>query len=174
MPGTTSLFGLPYPLGTEAPNGPAQIKALADALEALLSPLSSAWTAYTPTWTGSTTNPVINNGTIDGKYAKFGHLVFFRIVITMGTTTTYGSGAWSLTFPVAPAAAGRPLFAGMARDTSASFLYWAALDFTSGSTGVVVALPTTAGNALSGVTSAVPFTWASTDVLTISGSYEAA
>lgn len=33
MPATTPLFGFPYPLGSESPNGPAQIGALAQEVE---------------------------------------------------------------------------------------------------------------------------------------------
>lgn len=36
MPGSTSIFGLPYPLATEAPNGASQIQALANGAEAIM------------------------------------------------------------------------------------------------------------------------------------------
>ena len=60
---------------------------------------SVAWTAYTPTWTADTTNPVIGNGTIQGKYAKIGRKVTFHFVIIMGSTTTYGTGNYILSLP---------------------------------------------------------------------------
>ena len=67
----------------------------------------AAWTSYTPTWTGSTTNPVLGNGTMVGRYMKFGRTVVCHINMTTGSTTTYGSGNynWSLPFTAANAGA---------------------------------------------------------------------
>lgn len=61
--------------------------------------LNVAWSTYTPTWTGASTNPVINNGTLTGAYLVVGKTMFLRITIIMGSTTTYGSGDWSLALP---------------------------------------------------------------------------
>jgi len=57
------------------------------------------WTPYTPVWTGSTTNPVVNNGTLAGRYQKIGRQVIFHINLTCGSTTTYGSGNYNWTLP---------------------------------------------------------------------------
>lgn len=65
-----------------------------------LNALGGSWTAYSPAWAGATTNPVIGNGTISGRYRQIGKTVDFQIIITMGSTTTYGTGAYTLTFPV--------------------------------------------------------------------------
>jgi hypothetical protein len=61
---------------------------------------NGAWTSYTPTWTGATTNPVINNGTLAGYYSQIGKTVFCSIEVLAGSTTTYGSGAYSWALPV--------------------------------------------------------------------------
>jgi len=58
-----------------------------------------AWTSYTPSWTASTTNPVLGNGTIVGRYSKIGRQVVFHVNLTTGSTTTYGSGSYSFTMP---------------------------------------------------------------------------
>lgn len=58
-----------------------------------------AWTTYTPVWTASTTNPVLGNGTLTGRYSKFGRDVRFHINLVCGSTTTYGSGSYSFTLP---------------------------------------------------------------------------
>jgi hypothetical protein len=57
-----------------------------------------AWTVYTPTWSGSSTNPVLGNGTLTGRYVRIGRTITVIIKLTTGSTTTYGSGAyrWSL------------------------------------------------------------------------------
>jgi hypothetical protein len=76
---------------------------LASQLNNLLTP---GWTAYTPSWTASTTNPVINNGTIVGRYRRVtgADLVTVEVRITMGSTTTYGSGTYWVSVPVTPSA----------------------------------------------------------------------
>lgn len=65
----------------------------------------AAWTAYTPTWTSSGTAPNIQNGTITGRYQKYGRTVLCEINMVAGSTTTYGSGNynWSLPFTAANA-----------------------------------------------------------------------
>src|SRR5262245_48492280 len=62
----------------------------------------STWTNYTTSWTGTTTNPAIGNGTKTSAYIKAGDRVDFYISITMGSTTTFGSGIWAVTMPFAP------------------------------------------------------------------------
>lgn len=64
--------------------------------------IGSAWTSWTPAWTAATSNPAIGNGTIVGNYIQAGKLIIFRIIITAGSTTTFGTGAYSFTYPVAP------------------------------------------------------------------------
>ena len=58
------------------------------------------WQAYTPLWTGSTTNPVIGNGTLAGRYALIGKTVHFIVFVLWGSTTTGGSGYWIWTLPL--------------------------------------------------------------------------
>ncbi|MFF1348516.1 hypothetical protein ACFVZJ_21475 [Streptomyces sp. NPDC058322] len=69
-----------------------------------LNSMFGAWTPYTPAWTAATTNPALGNGTMIGRYLKIGRTVQFHVELTMGSTTTYGSGAWSLSLPFAAAA----------------------------------------------------------------------
>lgn len=66
--------------------------------------IGDSWTAYTPVWTGATTNPVIGNGSITGAYQALGKHISFRIIIVAGSTTTFGSGAYSFTYPPFPPA----------------------------------------------------------------------
>ena len=69
---------------------------LRDNLQAIGDP----WTAYAPVWTAATTNPVIGNGTITGAYIQAGKFIVWRFAIISGTTTTYGSGNYSISLPV--------------------------------------------------------------------------
>jgi hypothetical protein len=70
----------------------------------------AAYTAYTPTWTAVTTNPSLGNGTLVGQYMKIGRICLITWQLTMGSTTTYGSGSWrmSLPFTAATVTSGSP------------------------------------------------------------------
>lgn len=76
------------------------------ALGRLATTAGTAWTTYTPTWTASTTNPSLGNGTLVGRYQKTGRLVACHINLAPGSTTTLGSGGYSFAIPFAAANAG--------------------------------------------------------------------
>jgi hypothetical protein len=59
------------------------------------------WISYTPSWTASVTNPAIGNGTILGGYFRIGNWVTFYAQIQAGSTTTFGSGQYRVSLPVA-------------------------------------------------------------------------
>jgi hypothetical protein len=54
---------------------------------------------YAPTWTGAGGNPAIGNGTLLGRWQRFGRRVHVQIDVLMGSTTTFGSGAWTFSLP---------------------------------------------------------------------------
>lgn len=60
---------------------------------------------YTVSWTASTTDPTIGNGTIVGRYSRRGKVVEVSIRITMGSTTTFGSGNYFFSLPTTPSTA---------------------------------------------------------------------
>lgn len=63
---------------------------------------AAAWTAYTPVLTtgGAGADPVVGNGSLTGRYARIGNLVFFRVNWTAGTTTNRGVGYLEVSLPV--------------------------------------------------------------------------
>ena len=65
--------------------------------------IGDPWTAYTSTWAAATTNPTIGNGTITAKYMQAGKWVRGWISVNPGTTTTAGSGVYTLSLPVSAA-----------------------------------------------------------------------
>ena len=138
--------------------------------------LPQTWTAYTPTWTAATANPVLGNGTIVGSSGRAGGTIFGSIRLTLGSTTTTGTGAWRFTLHVAAAGATTtPLVsAGQLTDTGTAFwpVYCARLvTFDT----IDIGCPTASGDArLTTVGSGTPFTWVSTDILYVSFAYEAA
>lgn len=66
----------------------------------------SAWAAYTPTWTSTGTAPAVGNGAIAGEYAKVGRLVTVRLSLDTGSTTTYGTGNYIFSLPLAASTTG--------------------------------------------------------------------
>lgn len=67
---------------------------------------ATAWTAYTPVWTASATNPTVGNSTLSGRYQKMGRTVHLQINLIRGSTATLGSGDYSFSLPVQAANAG--------------------------------------------------------------------
>lgn len=132
--------------------------------------IGDPWASYTPQWLGATTNPVIGNGTLTGNYMQAGKLVMFRIRVVMGSTTTYGSGAYTFGLPV-PAVVSTDNAIDCSvflKDVSGSVR---ALRFAYLNTASLIA-PCDSGGAL--INSTTPWVWANTDIISISGSYEAA
>lgn len=59
----------------------------------------AAWTTYTPTWRSSGTQPAVGNGVLVGRYRQFGKTIVGGIILTAGSTTTYGTGTYSFDIP---------------------------------------------------------------------------
>ena len=121
--------------------------------------------AFTPTWTGTGSNPAIGDGTLTGKYRQRGKTVWFEVRVVAGGTTTFGTGTYSWALPLTAAAANRSTAFGYVEDTGTSrYVCVAAM----GTATFNLNFDGTNNQA----TSAVPMTWASTDTLTLQGEYE--
>lgn len=57
---------------------------------------------YTPTWTATTTNPTIGNGGLRGMYWLGLGMCWATARITIGSTTTLGTGTYEMGLPVGP------------------------------------------------------------------------
>ena len=68
--------------------------------------VDSTTSTYVPVWTGSTSNPSIGSGSIDGRYTVWGDWVDVSIQIVLAADTGKGSGLYGVTLPV-PALDGR-------------------------------------------------------------------
>lgn len=140
----------------------AELNKVRDSLKAVGDP----WTAYTPVWTASTTNPTLGNGTLTGAYMQAGKLVIWRLKLTFGSTTTVGSGTWSFTLPATAASTTEASGSGLARDDSA-VAYTPLVVRAAGGVFDLV-------GPSSRVNNASPYVWATLDTITASGVYEAA
>lgn len=130
----------------------------------------SAWTSYTPTWTTTGTAPAIGNGTLAGAYVQTGKTVRFRAKLTAGSTTTFGTGTWSLSLPVTAKAADTMVVSGWIFDSGTRH-YVAVGKLTSTTTLSII--HTESGNS-GQVDATSPQTWANGDFLVVTGVYEAA
>lgn len=132
-----------------------------------LTALTDQWTPYTPTWTGGT--PAIGNGTLAGAYIQIGKFVVFRINMVAGSTTTFGSGAWTIGLPVSSnVATGQRVGGATLNDSSATTNRMGRSVYTNGVQGVALV-----DEATTRVGSATPFAWATGDQWTVEGVYEA-
>lgn len=127
--------------------------------------IASAWTTYTPTWIGSISNPSIGNGTLTGAYKRIGSTVFFRIRLTVGSTTSFGSGSYSLSLPL-PVIDEQPA-AAIFRDNSSATEFSLTAWLQSGTT--ILHIVNSSGQQ---VNPSVPVVWANVDRLEIAGVYE--
>jgi hypothetical protein len=64
------------------------------------------WATYTPSWTSSGTAPVLSNGTLAGAYRQIGSTGFVRMLLTVGGSSTVGTGSLRLSLPSGWALAG--------------------------------------------------------------------
>lgn len=130
---------------------------------------SWVWQSWTPTWA----NAAVNNGTVDAKYTQIGKTIRFRILFTLGSTSTIGTNP-TFTFPATSVATPNALF------PLGIFIY----DNNGGSgyNGYTCWASTTTGglryfdtnNNLNSVTAVAPTAYASGHKLHIEGTVEAA
>lgn len=149
-----------------------EYEAVLDQISSLTSP---GYTAFTPTWTNTSTQPAIGNGSWNGtRYWRpdGADRVEFEILLTWGTTTTGGTGSfWSIGFPTSPA----PGAIDLAGWHGTAFGIDTSVPARRGLFGVVlsgVIVVQQADGTL--VRHDSPWTWASGDTLSIKGSYEPA
>lgn len=141
-----------------------------DAIKAM----SEAWTSYgsAASFTGATSNPVLNNGTWLGKYKQVNKAVEFYVKVTMGSTTTYGSGNLRVALPVTPSSNDPGFWTVATADASTGAIYMGTVFSWTGTTAsLAVTLP---AGGIQQVSSTVPWTYATSDTIVVRGSYEAA
>lgn len=146
----------------------------ADAWQTLVD--MAGWDSWTPTLTSITQG----NGTVSAKYTRVGRTIFYRFRFTFGSTSAVASGA-RFTLPVTPntsyansTAQGDTI--GVSRCLDSGTADYGGHAFLYDATTVLPVVGVTSGTNLSfaGLTNLVPMTWATGDVLMVTGTYEAA
>lgn len=122
----------------------SEVESLNDAIEG-----SGAWTSYTPAWTGAGSNPSLGDGTIQAAYKRIGSTVHFRIWVTCGSTTTYGSSAWSFALPTSSKASSTHLVQALLIDSGTTY-YPSYGIVSAGASTLALMVSTASGSYVSG------------------------
>jgi hypothetical protein len=182
----TSLDSFTNPSASSLLTSPSHAQQHADindAMEAVQTKLAigntviGTYTAYTPTWIGVT----VGNGTSNFKYARVNKLVHYVGVFTLGTTSAI-TGSVNISLPINASTLystlnfvpfGHCLFV----DASTVLPYEATgIGITSINTARLRYKQIPSGTAVvnSNISATVPFTWTTSDTITIDFTYEAA
>jgi hypothetical protein len=123
------------------------------------------WFSYVPVWTATTTNPVLGNGTIAGRFTINGRMVTATVGLTIGSSTTTGSGQWFISLPLT-AGSFYSDFVGTWRANDQGVMNYGGSAFPSATDKVSFIV-----NGSTYVISTAPFTWADGDNLHFTISY---
>lgn len=128
---------------------------------------------YTPTWSSTGTQPAIGDGSLAGRFSIHGKTVRVQMRMGIGSTTTFGTGAYTWSVPVAIASgARRGLGTAVCYDLSVTTVYGNVLHMYSGLAGITIFSQMAANAAFFQMTATGPFTWANGDTLDCDISYE--
>lgn len=143
----------------------SELKAMADQIDSLTAP---GWTSYTPAWTAATTAPVLGNGTLTGRWRRAANAdtIAVEITLTLGSSSTTGTGDWRFSLPVNANAADTAVGAAWGLDSGVTERSAVARLLTTSTLAVVS--PT------GPVGTGVPWTWSTSDQVRIYIEYQPA
>lgn len=157
----TTANGIVYPDASAVPKREAFVD-LAESVDTLFESIAEP-DSYTP----SLGNWALGNGTLTGSYLQVRRLVWFRIRLVLGSTTSI-SASPTFTLPVTPTDPRAVIVPTICYDASAGAgsRYHGAWAFTDDSG--TISVRTDASAAFS---STVPFSWTTDDEINICGTY---
>lgn len=121
--------------------------------------------SVTVNWKGDSADPAIGDGTIVAKAALDGNFIWASVIITMGSTTTFGTGNWYVTLPSPYNANATAEATGSAYVFDAGTAYLLGTCFVhAGSNKIYIA----GQSVINFFNATVPITWVATDTLTFS------
>jgi hypothetical protein len=131
------------------------------------------------TWTPTYTNITLGNGTVEARYIEYGKLVMAKFKLVFGSTTTIDGTAPTISLPVT--ASSEAIQTASTVFGSATILDSGVSNFVAHvrfanttATQVVVQEHAATHGRHAHISATVPMTWTTNDVLTFSGTYEAA
>lgn len=181
----STAIGATGPTGPEGPTGPAgpagadsTVPGPTGATGATGSFAITPWTTYTPTLTGSVTNPTIGNGVLSGRYAVLGATIIGEIQIIAGTVGfTRGSGTYSVSLPTtAVFEAYQPVGQVVMRDEGPGITYFGTAIFVNQANRIELFMHSQVAQFDEGsaVTESSPFLFSANDKILIQFQYESA
>lgn len=131
---------------------------------------------FTPGWySASDPQPVIGNGTLSGYYNVSGGLMHWLILLLAGSSTTFGTGAWSFSLPTDFEFTLQGVASAVARDSDLVKDYGGVARIGAVPTGGIGALGVDLnfavifGTNTTPASPSVPITWANGDSLILEG-----
>jgi hypothetical protein len=131
--------------------------------------IGNAWS----TWSAGMTGITVGNGSQTARCMLAGKLTMFSYQFTFGSTSAV-TGALKITLPATAKLANQGFGDAAAFDTSAGFYYPLFGTTIDVNTVNIWTGPTTAGSRYVNIGAGVPFAWATGDVISVAGVYEAA
>lgn len=128
-------------------------------------------TSYTPAWTAASVNPTLGNGTLTGHYTKRGRECTVRLRLTVGSTTTFGTGIYYFSVPFIPSSTIAGTGTAWIIDSGTATFVGRVASLTDGTARIAVFTPGTPGGQISPT---VPMTWANGDSLDLQITYPTA
>lgn len=126
--------------------------------------LDEAVRPLTPTWTASSVNPAIGNGSISNNVDVIDGILYNNVSLTAGSTTTFGTGEWSFGLPYT--AKSTAVGTAWILDNGTAY-YVGAVKIESGNATAQVFI----SGGVTAISSATPMTWANGDRLIFSLAY---
>ncbi len=128
------------------------------------------WKGFNPTLGG--TGWAIGNGTIVASYTRIGRTIHERVLITFGSTSTFGSASPTVSLPTDAVPQSRGMFEAVGvRNGVGSFRLFPRISAIGGSAVLINAMGAN-GQGVA-MTATTPAAWASGDTLEVYGTYEA-
>jgi hypothetical protein len=130
---------------------------------------TGGYTTWTPTWT----NLTVGNGTQTARYSQIGKTLRFDLKLVFGSTTSI-TGLPIFTLPKTVAQKTADVNFHFEDVGAGNYVSTAYLNATAGDTALQVINTSGTYPILASVSATVPFTWTTTDVITVSATYEVA
>jgi hypothetical protein len=134
------------------------------------------WIPWTPTFS----NLTVGNGTLTARYIQIGKMVHWNLKLIFGSTTSITGAVQVTGLPIAPAsvdASTTAIVQTLYSDASGNKFWGTSHSANNNTTRIWLSPMTVSGSYIRSdvdLSSTVPFTWTSTDILYVTATYEGA